>query len=354
MISERTTLACFWTLYVLTALFVMVTFVPGSGYLTDNSHEEVAPPVAYRVLVPAMTKGIYAMVPASVEEAMTPYLVSLRETSVFARLMQFDRWPALPRTFQDGALLMTLIKLMVVFGWLLAFIYMLSRLTAAFFPASRACALLAPLLFLWLLPAFLHRYAYTYDFAELFFSCACFYLLYKQRWNAYLFCFALATLNKETSGFIIFFFAIWFLPRLPQQRYLTLLCAQILLFVIIETMIISSFAHVPGSHGGTGIDYYINTFLRHMRHAFGYNYYSYVCAVITGFLLLYKWQEKPAFLLAGLLMAIPNLAAYFLTCNVAEYRDLFWCMPVPVILATHSIVKLLELDDVPLFKQRES
>jgi hypothetical protein len=33
-----------------------------------------------------------------------------------------------------------------------------------------------------------------------------------------------------------------------------------------------------------------------------------------------------------------NLGAYLLTCNPGEYRDLYWGMPVLIIMASHSVI----------------
>lgn len=349
MTSRGAVSAGFAIFYVLSALFVMTVFIPGSAYLTDNSYEQLAPPVAYRVLMPLMTDTLHTLVPQAVEDALTPLLASMRDSDTGRRLLQLDRFDQLPRTFNDEALVRTLIRVVLVFGWCLAFVAMLQRLARDLFPHSPATSYMAPGLFLWLLPVFMSRYAYTYDFAELFFSCACLWLLWLRRWPLYLLCFAFATLNKETSGFVIFFFAIWFVSRLPRQQFIQLLLAQLLIYGAIELAIISSYSHIPGSHGGTGLTYYINTFLRHLRYAFGYNYYSYLGGVATLMLVTYRWQEKPAFLFSALWMMVPNVVAYIFTCNVGEYRDLFWCMPVPVLLAAHSLVKIGEFDRLPIW-----
>lgn len=353
LISYRGFRAGVWTVYALGILFVLLTFIPGSGYLVDNTANEPKPPVAYRVLVRTMADTAYHVIPKAVENAITPTLIDIRDNRHVRALMRIPPKYGPPYKFRDNQIYRTFVMLLVVIGWFIAFLMMLIKLTRALFPHSEACAVIAPLLFLWLLPTFFHRYAYTYDFAELFFACACMYLLYVERWWLYIVCFIFATLTKETSVFMIGFFAIWYATRLPKALYIQLLVLQLVLYISIEAVIISSYSWVAHTHGGRGLHVFWRLFREQLNYTYGYSYYSFIAGVGTWLLMLYRWEEKPTFLLGCLWLVLGNVVVYLFCCNDGEYRDLFWCMPTMILLATHSIVSITNMDHWPLFQKMQ-
>jgi hypothetical protein len=337
---QRSVLIFFIALYLISTLYVMSVFIPGSAYGINNTPvgREVRPPVAYRVLMPTVTSVVRSLMPDTLVQAASPYLISARDSEVGKRLLRLSRLPAIPEPLSDARIFDTSIQMFLVWLSLLAFTAMLYLLTKELFPAIHACALLAPLVFLWLLPVPLSRFAYTYDFAELFFSCATMYLLLRRQWWFYMGCLAVATLNKETSIFVIFFFIVWFYPRLPRRFYIKLCIMQLLLYAIVHGMVYLHYnIHLEAMHRYSN---FVQKFTVHMNYMYGYSFHTFIAFLGTLLLLFYRWEEKPAFLLGALWMFLPNMAAYVLLCNDGEYRDLFWSMPPMVILATHSLVLL--------------
>ena len=81
-----------------------------------------------------------------------------------------------------------------------------------------------------------------------------------------------------------------------------------------------------------------------------YNYTTLICFTVTILLLTYCWQEKPAFLRAGLWMAFANWLAYFFCCERGEYRDLYWGMPIIAMLATHTLIRAADIAHLPIFQ----
>jgi hypothetical protein len=343
-----------WAIYALGIIWVMLSFIPGSGFLIDNSGRGIKPPVAYRVLVRKLHDVTYHAIPLSAEKAMMPTIQSIRDNKHVKRLLHMDPKRGVPYNFTNDRVFFALIKLVWTVIWFVAFIAMLGKLARALFPRSEACALVAPLLFLWLLPTLFHRYAYTYDFAELFFACACMYLLFIQKWWWYIGSFVLATLTKETSVFMIVFFAIWYLQRMPKSLYLQLLILQVVLYGLIETIIIASYTSVAYTHGGEGLQTFWRLFQDQLHYMHGYNFYTLMAGIGMLVLFSYRWKEKPGFLLGCLWMALANVVIYLFCCNDGEYRDLFWSMPAMVLLATHSVVTVMDMDEWPLFRHLQT
>jgi hypothetical protein len=83
---------------------------------------------------------------------------------------------------------------------------------------------------------------------------------------------------------------------------------------------------------------YENTLLDNLKFMHRYGHPEFAWLTIITILLFYRWSEKPPFLKDGLWMVGANLGAYLLTCNPGEYRDLYWGMPVLIIMASHSVI----------------
>lgn len=340
----------FITAYLLLSMYVMAMFIRGSNYVVDNTAYGTPPlrPVAYRFLVPTIADYVYELIPESVVIPATSALANFRDSGFGRRMLGLNPGQALPGTISNESIFYTYVKLCVVFLTLLAFVAMLAQLALAMFPQSLAYAYTAPLVALLAIPVFIERFGYTYDFAELFFSCALLYLLYRQRWRTYLACLALATMNKESAGFMLFFYALWFYARLPRREYIRWGVLQLLVFGLVLGGIHYYHRDTPGMYGTA----YIFTLPSNLIYLMYYNYYTYVCLVMTVCFLIYRWPEKPDFLKGGLWLLVPSMSAYLFACNPGEYRDLYWCMPVLMLLATHTVIRLGEVEQLAIFRRK--
>jgi hypothetical protein len=299
-------------------------------------------PTAYRALVPAISRGLYNLIPRSIEEAIKPTLIDFRESEYGKYIMRAsgDKPPPL----SDDTIVEAFVNMFVVYLTLLALIYIIFLFGRDLFPDSYAYALISPLIAMLLVPPFgsLH-YVYTYDFAEAFFSCACVYLLFKQRWGAYLFCLAIGTINKETTMFAIFFYFVWFWNKRPLKQYLKFGVAQIFIYALVKASITYYFS----ANGGRG--HYIGDAIVNIVHLAEYNYSTLLGLVLTTFLITFQWQEKPTFLRATLWVALANWVAYILMCTPGEYRSFYSSMPFLSILAAHTMVDAAGIARHPAF-----
>lgn len=323
--------------YALASLYVMAVFMLGSNLLNDNGR---TPEVQRRPLVFALGSALSGVMP----EAIVPVLADVRDSAGMQAAMTGAGW-TLPLDYNDegvahlsdGQLRLTFSLLLVVYAFLLGFMAALRRLALALWPELPACAQVAPLLALLPVMVCARSYAYTYDFAELFFATLYLLALLHGRWAALLLCVALGTLNKETTLFGIFLFAVWGGVRLPKGRWLLLLAAQLAVYAGVRA----------GINAVEGVELplvYGNNLLLHVQDLMTQPYLEgmqVMCLLAAVLLLVYRWQEKPALLKAGLWMLLPNTAAFLLIGNPGEWRVFYWCLPVLALLATHSVVRMV-------------
>ena len=327
------------------AAYVMIPFAlgaAGSGYtgLDTSPYGTPARPMVYRVLMPAVARTVLHLIPAAVEIPATKQLIAWRDSEqgrVFVKTY-FKRQPPLA----DGIIFETAVVFCVCYVTLLAFLAMLYGFARALFPESLAYALLAPVLALQLLPIFSINNAYIYDFAELFFACALPTLLLKQRFRWYGAVFALATLNKETTLFMIVFFAAWGYGRIPFRLFLRLLLAQCVIYGIIKSAITLYFRDYPGELIGPPV-----TLAGNLQWIMQWGDYKFILLAIM--LMAYRWKEKPPFLRAALPMLLAHTCVYLTLCVPGEYRDFYWSLPVMLLMIVHSLVAGVGVAGHPLF-----
>lgn len=341
---DKSAWICFALVYLALSLWALMSMFIGSAFFDDNG---VPPVVQHRPLVPVVVQALDAVIPETLEQTFTPVLQKLRDSAAGQKILsvrsyyQHEHSGRIMSHISDDQLFYTTLKMLVVYATEWLFIWMLYRLGMELFPASRACALFSPIAALLVVSAFAKDYAYSFDFAELFFSCAFLYVLLKERFGLYFLLLMLGTLNKETTLFGMFFFAVWFFARLPRKEYLALLGAQVLLYVAIRYAVI---AYYNNQHS-----LYYFAPLQNLLALYGFSYQSIVALCVSLLLVTYRWSEKPLFLRYGLWMVVPNVGAYILTCNPHEYRDLYWCLPPMLLLATHTLVELAGVGKLPIF-----
>ena len=344
---QRGLLPVFAVLYFVCSLYVMIPFMAGavgSGYTGLDSYPYGTPsrPMVYRVLMPNIAKVVRAAVPQVIEKPLTERLIQWRDSDEGKHTVKslFFRPPPLA----NENIFETAVVAFVCYLTFMAFIAMFYHLTRALFPDSTSYALLAPVIMLQLLPALMINNAYIYDFSELFFSCALFYLLLKQRWSAYLCVFAIATFNKETTIFCILIFATYFVFRLPRRQFIFLLAQQCVLYLMIKGGLTAYFANYPGELIGPHV-----TLMGNIKAVLRTGD-IFVFAMSTA-LMGYRWKEKPAFLRGGVPMILAHTAIFFAICVPYEYRDFYWSLPFMVLYATHSLIAGAGLADHPIFRK---
>ncbi|NBO19207.1 MAG: hypothetical protein EBV03_08305 [Proteobacteria bacterium] len=333
---------------VAVSLLVALNFLLGSALINDN---DMGPEVIRRPLVRVITEALYDAIPETTKQAGTQWLGELRDSPTgqyllhmhFGEKLDYQSWVLWH--IEDGDIFHTAVKLFVVYHSLWIFLFMFMHLARhTYRPQGQPgdaregwyFALGAALLTQLLLGAFVIKYSFSYDFAELFFSSALLYLLYIQRWWLYLACFLLACLTKETVIFSVFFFAIWGFSRVPKRSYLLLLAVQMVLYAAVRLGLAAYYEHTDGF-------LYTNRSMLVMQWMMYYGYDNVMTIIGTLLLLAYRWQEKPLLWRMALWMLVPNFFAYLIIGNGPEYRAFYWSMPSMILLASHTIMQVLNL-----------
>lgn len=347
--SRAPILILFIIAYGLLSAYVMTRFTVASSMgdsywraqLGDMVAGKAMKPYVYRALVPTVAGLIVAATPSSVRGAVNDQLADLRGVDVVKGIM--NARPAIKNAFANNVLYVRFIVMSLVYGCLIGYIILLYKMGDYFYPQSWAMALASPVVGLIMIPGFTYPTMYIYDFAVLFLSAACFYTMALQRWRGYLFCFFLATLNKETSFFIFVFFTLWYLPRLDTPRYIRLWSAQAAIFLAIKTALWINFIGNAGVFLESYQDWQIGLALE------GYNYRFLMVIFMMYFLLVFRWQEKPLFARYVLWLMPMMYLAYIMYGFPNEFRVFFDLFPLLVILVTHTLVEGTGIAKSPVF-----
>jgi hypothetical protein len=150
--------------------------------------------------------------------------------------------------------------IIVMYVFLLGFSLSMFALGKIFLasPYIRPFTLLAPI---GLLP-FLFNARHIYDFPNLFLFALVFYFLAGNKFERYLLIFVACVFSKETSLFLILFFAVQF-RSLARKKYILLILTQIGIYTGVRILLIELFKHNAGSVFEFHLMDHINVFLEH-------------------------------------------------------------------------------------------
>ncbi len=297
-------------------------------------------PFAYRILIPRMTTFIRDITPLTTrQELRNSFMESLEANSFMKRYL-----PQFKDAF-EGATFEKMVTTALNYGFLLGFIWMMFLLGRELFPDDPAIRWFAPIFGMWLVPSFSWQWTYIYDIPLLCLSAACFYCILKEKYYALLVLFTLATLNRESSIFILCFFLLWSLRRRPTLNDITLLLMMAAIYALIKVSLYYAYANNVGWVLEDNVSRIMS------RDIFSKSgYFRMLVMALIFFLLTFRWMEKPAFLRVGLLLWPLVLAAYMRAGWPGEYRVFFDIMPLMVLLLTHTLIAGTGISQSPFFK----
>ena len=143
-------------------------------------------------------------------------------------------------------------------------------------------------------------YGYMYDFTVLFLFTLGLWLMYRRAWIAYLLVFALGTLNKETTLFLVLIFALYYWHRLPRRRLWSLTAAQLGIFALIQGALRYRFRNNPGATVEWHLPDQIATYQGIFMHAPWWMAASLVGLALIALAVIRSWKQKPEFLRVAL------------------------------------------------------
>ena len=304
-IMSRIRTLLWWILCAAISAMLLMAFVRFSGV----NHNEKAPleamlngqayrPYVTRALVPGLVNGLTGLLPPATQQVLNE---RLNGTYATARLLAM--FSASPELALQGML-----TLAVMWASLLGFGAALRALMSAVYDAPPLTIDVLSLLALCgLLPFF--GFGYIYDFTVLWLFTLALALMIRRRWTAYLICFGLAALNKETTILLLIPFTLYYLwpgQRLARKSALKLLLGQLLIFGAIWLALRLTYAGNPGEAS----EFHLGD------HAFMLQNFPVLGGLTTligvGLLALMalRPRQKPPFLLAAAVIFVPLLALY--------------------------------------------
>ena len=298
-------------------------------------------PFAYRILIPRMTTFVRDLTPMTTRQQVSDSFMESLEANDFMRryLPQF-------KDAFEGATFEKMVTTALNYGFLLGFIWMMFLLGRELFPEDHAIKWFAPIFGMWLVPSFSWQWTYIYDIPLLCLSAACFYCILKQKFYTLIILFTLATLNRESSIFILCFAMIWLFRRLPLSHYLSLS----LLLATIYALIKITLYHAYANNIGWILEDNISRILS--QDIFSKSgYFRMVIVAIIFFLLTYRWMEKPLFLKRALWLWPLVWLAYMRAGWPGEYRVFFDIMPLMVLLLTHTLIAGTGISQSSVFRK---
>jgi hypothetical protein len=332
----RAARVAYWLLLGLLALWVLAIFVrPSANRFGINQNERARfvalvegsahRPYVRRVLLPAATRMIGALVPLDARERLTATVQAHR---YLRRGFVHLHWePEVAHLYCVAAVLM--------WASFIAFGHAAGRLvvrTTAWPDELRYEAFFASLALLGV-PAFFRFASYPYDPPQLALFAFALLFLHGGRLVAFGVTFALCCLNKETALLLIPLAAfVW--RDLGHLRRRTILLGWLVgSFVAIEFLLWRAFRENLGS--AVEVHFFDHNLVWLSR---AWNWPELLSACGLAALLVFRWRDKPRFArtaLVGLLTPLVFLALLFGFVN--EWRDYYEAYPAALILAADTL-----------------
>ena len=293
--------------------------------LVDMVHGTAWRPYVTRALVPLTARA---------GTALTPDAISQSLNSTFAA------WTSKPATWSTDHAVEYLFVVALMAISLVAFQSALKQLFGETYSAGPATPSLAALAGLAALPAFFGPFSrQIYDFTTLWSFTLGLALMAGRQWTAYLMLFAVATVNKETTILLTLVFAVHYLlrGRLPFNRALALLAAQVAIFLVIRGAISYVFRNNPGevveinwvNHNKVVL---LDPSLMSKRLP--------LLAAAAAF-GAWGWSQKAPFLRDAILTLAPVLLVMGVTVGqVDEIRAYYELYPIVIVLVADSVCRI--------------
>jgi len=222
-----------------------------------------------------------------------------------------------------------------LWGFVLSFRYLFRGL----FKASEQFIDIVSILTVLGLPCLYWFNTYLYDFMTLFLFTLGLATMLRCKWRLYLLVFALACVNKETTILLTFIYAIHFFKnqKVKLSTYISLLLIQIVIYASIKIFLDLSFIHNPGGV----VEYWLKRNIMLLLHPYPISLY--LQWALLGFLVIYKWSEKPLFLKHGLLILIPLFVTMVLWGWIFELRVFYEAYPIVILMMAHSVARIFNV-----------
>jgi hypothetical protein len=301
----------FWIFYTYLSITQIGTFEPAA--LSDALEGTAEQPYVLRALIPLLAKFLSPLLPS----AWVKWLASA--PSRFKESIDVLSGGVY---FSEAVSVLTLMFLSLV-----GFAYAEKRFLKDLGANPKEQFVLPLLAQIFILPFSLF-FAYYYDLPQIFLITLNLIFLHRGNWKKYLITFALASLNKETSLFLIMVFIIYYLPRLPRKTFVELLITQTAIYALIRVSLLYIFRSNPGAPAFLTLS---NQYKQYSAYP-STLIFTVVLFSIIGFLVVRGWQRKHPFLRATSVIAVLILILFFTSGMPMEFRVFLDALPALVIL----------------------
>ncbi len=323
----------------LLSLYIPCCMLVGSDFfgMDDRSPKSMMEgtgvrPHVYRQLVPLVTRAVVAVTPQAMEGAVTGGLHDIvADNYIFRAIAHVRHWRGpKPPELGDDRLYPLLVVTLISYAALVGYFACMWTLAGDLF-RSLSVQVLAVSFAALSLPPFCAKYGYIYDFPVLFFTAFLTLMLVRERWRTFCIVLAIATLNKETTIYLIAVYFLYARTRLSKREYLVYGLVQTVLFAVVKIGVNVLYA----SQRGVMMDY---GFYRHIDTGVdGYSVYTLLGFAACVGLFGYRWEEKPVILKQWLGLLPVAVLVWVLLGNRNEYRIFYEMFPALTLLSAHTM-----------------
>lgn len=194
-----------------------------------------------------------------------------------------------------------------------------------------------------IIPIGLFRAAHPYDMSVLFFIAACFYAIIKHELFWLIALFLLASINKETSVYVILLYA---LLAKKDTNYIKIIIA---LFAIWAAVTLWTHVIYADNRGvAITMHWFKVDYIQRLGVSLSFNKMATLFA--TFFIIMYKWDEKPLLVRRSMWVVAVSIIAWILFGIISEMRAMYEAYPFLVLMLTHSILSATQIHKARLFR----
>lgn len=284
-------------------------------------------PYVYRALLPIGIRIVSSILPAETKNKINE---KTWNNKAF-KLLNNTKW-----RWEKHLLTEYLIGCILMYLSLTGFFFAFRYLFKTVYEAPDKLLDLTSLVTLLGLPIMFQYTSFIYDFGTLFLFTLGLALMARKKWTSFLVVYTLACFNKETTILLTMLFIIYFycIPgmRLEKPAFIKILSAQIAIYIVVRAILNFYFYDTPGRFllDAVGI------LTKHNLAMSPYSIEALAYLFIT-LMVLYKWEEKPAFLKYGLWILPPLLLLCLFFGYFDELRDYYEAYPIVLLLIAHTM-----------------
>jgi len=320
--------------YVASAAFVFTLWIWGADSASTSLNGDprstlaglidgtASRPFVQRVLVPALTRGIVAVIPPA---ARAEFTGALMDSPKFRKESARLGW-------DTARLPEYCVALLIALGALAAFPFVLRSFFRTLYDTDAFLTDIVPLAVLLGLPLFFGVGThYVYDFPQLLLFTAGLLLIVRRDWALLYPVYAIGCLNKETTVILALATVLIWRKSIPARILALHAGAQILIFCAAEYALTTAFSANPGS----SLEFHLYGNIHNLL--LPYTLEGAFFTVLFGTLILYDFERKHEVLRTCAWLIVPFAILMLAFGWLSELRALYEIYPLFALLAAHTL-----------------